>query len=1035
MDCNHGAISSDIEEIVKCESCGNFTWKHEGIRYLIPLLHIEIHKKRRYLVSARFSEQVFQFDKSFMIRSRLNADLDYLDGETKFPKLKSSKQSRNSRLKKIKSIISPYGLKLTRLSEATDLANNEPFMIHRIDTQIADLLSLKDAKINDETYSMPEKLVEKRYDEWNNLLTRGLYNPFGQTLRQEQLETIRKVLSRPGSLTIAALPTGFGKTRIAQYATYLIRKSKKYQWSNNDGDSGPTLIISPLVALMDDQRNKWNIDFGEVLKKAKDANGNPLEPLNCRFLTTADLERDPSKMEKLRNNEIDVLCCSPEDLIDPKVTRNHWLETFARMKVPFSMMVVDEAHIIGSWGSTIRPQFQLLNLVKNRLLQRNPMLRVLLMSATISLEEEVELIRLFSDNLHHEKMIEGKSSAIRTEKSATRPELYFDIRFDTNLKLDENLSKEEKIELRKQKNEERANLLLDELSEVSSSLDSKWNTKADGSKFRPDGRPSPILIYTPYPDIADQFLKPIAIKTIGFGVKNAVTTYTGKTGPTLRLSRLNRFVENDISAMIATSAFGMGVDKPDLWAVGYYGMPFSLSDLYQGFGRAARNSDWNVNYSEKSGFCLGVIFGKIRPFKPNMQIALTTERLTNMLTQEGTYFTENGYLVIDIAQGVENNVWETIISKSNNRVKKSKNEDEDKGEDDDEGNDGQTYDIVQQLQSQNHITNNSTKEVQNNFNKIFAENLARLRSIKEKFSLRLWALACLQRAGAIEVLGFHPAILFNDESEQITLKSELINSGYSGVMEQLGRQGENNFITPVNSNGQPQNRMLVVKIHEDFSDFSKLKEKIQNGLNQLKQRHTEGSNKLSEFIELAKNGKGGCFRQKFSPVVGIPEGVEKTCVEQIKYNIANKTGKLVIPCSICRTDSFISERIDSEKLMILDSQIKSALINPYVKEHQKKSDPYSLVIEKINRSEDCDYYGDLDNETYLDGNYNISKNLNSKMIKFDLIDNNDSIIGEVEVKDSIATVKTKNSILDWDCYSYIVVEKNNSYAELTDNIQ
>ena len=1030
MDCNHDAISSDIEEITKCESCGNFTWKHDGKRYLIPLLHIDIHKKRQYLVSARFSEQVFQFDKSFMIRSRLNADLDFLDGETKFPKLESSKQSRNSRLKKIKEIISPYGLKLTRLSEANDLANNEPFMIHRIDTQITDLLSLKDAKINDEPYSIPEQLVEKRYEEWNKLLTDRLFNPFGQALKQKQLETIRKVLSRPGSLTIAALPTGFGKTRIAQYATYLIRKSKKYQWSNNDGDSGPTLIISPLVALMDDQRNKWNIDFGEVLKKAKDADENPLEPLNCRFLTTADLERDPSKMEKLRNNEIDVLCCSPEDLIDPKVTRNHWLETFARMKVPFSMMVVDEAHIIGSWGSTIRPQFQLLNLVKNRLLQRNPMLRVLLMSATISLEEEVELIRLFSDNLHYDKRIDGESSAIRTEKSATRPELYFDIRYDTNVKLDDNLSQEEKIVLRKQKNEERANLLIEELSEVSNSLDSKWNLRANGSKFRSDGRPSPVLIYTPYPDVAEKFLKPIAIKIIGPN-KKSVTTYTGKTGPTLRLSRLNQFVENKISAMIATSAFGMGVDKPDLWAVGYYGMPFSLSDLYQGFGRAARESDWDVNYSEKSGYCLGIIYGKVRSFKPNMQIALTTERLTNMLTQEGTYFTENGYLVIDIAQGVEDNVWETSISKSNNKAKKAKleDEDEDVSEDDDEGNDGQTYDIVQLLQSQNHITNNSTKEVRDNFNKIFSENLARLRSIKEKFSLRLWALACLQRAGTIEVLGFHPAILFSDELEQITLKSELTNSGYSGVMEQLGRQGENNFITPVNSNGQPQNRMLVVKIHEDFSDFSKLKEKIQNGLNLLKQRHTEGSNKLSEFIELAKNGKGGCFRQKFSPVVGIPEGVEKTCVEQIKENISQKNGKIVLPCSICRTDDYIQRKINQNEIMILTSEVRSALVNPGKIATQEKRKSWLLKIYKSKRSNECKY-NDKYNFRYLQGTYEYSKSDEFNLNEVDIIDEEENKIGKI-ILDKYAEVKTNNAEL-WGQYSAITLSKDNTVAELTD---
>ena len=132
---------------------------------------------------------------------------------------------------------------------------------------------------------------------------------------------------------------------------------------------------------------------------------------------------------------------------------------------------------------------------------------------------------------------------------------------------------------------------------------------------------------------------------------------------------------------------------------------------------------------------------------------------------------------------------------------------------DDDGNDGQTYDIVQQLISQNNISNNSTKTATDNFNKLFKQNLAKERSIREKFSLRLWALACLQRSGAIEVLGFHPPILFNDGTELVRLEDELSKpSGYSGVMEQLSRQGRNKFLTPTDLNGQAQKRMLVVKI-------------------------------------------------------------------------------------------------------------------------------------------------------------------------------------------------------------------------------
>ena len=78
----------------------------------------------------------------------------------------------------------------------------------------------------------PKVLKDERFEDWYKMLT-GLWNPFTQGFKTKQLETINQVLSRPGSLTIAALPTGFGKTRIAQVATYLIRKTKNHNnWSD-----------------------------------------------------------------------------------------------------------------------------------------------------------------------------------------------------------------------------------------------------------------------------------------------------------------------------------------------------------------------------------------------------------------------------------------------------------------------------------------------------------------------------------------------------------------------------------------------------------------------------------------------------------------------------------------------------------------------------------------------------------------------------------------------------------------------------------
>ena len=69
------------------------------------------------------------------------------------------------------------------------------------------------------------------------------------------------------------------------------------------------------------------------------------------------------------------------------------------MPRPFSAMIIDEAHVVGDWGASIIPTFQLLPMVKNQLMFRNPDLRLLLLSATISVEEEKELVTLFREGL------------------------------------------------------------------------------------------------------------------------------------------------------------------------------------------------------------------------------------------------------------------------------------------------------------------------------------------------------------------------------------------------------------------------------------------------------------------------------------------------------------------------------------------------------------------------------------------------------------------------------------------------------------
>ena len=70
-------------------------------------------------------------------------------------------------------------------------------------------------------------------------------------------------------------------------------------------------------------------------------------------------------------------------------------EVFRRMKTPFSTLVIDEAHLVGDWGSSFRSNFLLLGQLMHRMIELNPGLRVVLQSATITKNERKELITLF----------------------------------------------------------------------------------------------------------------------------------------------------------------------------------------------------------------------------------------------------------------------------------------------------------------------------------------------------------------------------------------------------------------------------------------------------------------------------------------------------------------------------------------------------------------------------------------------------------------------------------------------------------------
>ena len=285
--------------------------------------------------------------EDFPIRTRLNQDLDYIDGQTALPgrHLTIFIPEQAHYFVIVNSAIRTEGNQIGRQWGFGQYRTNLDSQRRRtsfLHPGFSRRLRLHRCAIPEET--------DPRWSEWEGIVTGQGAQMFGQQFKELQKESLSRILSKPRSLTIVGLPTGFGKTRIPQSATKLIR-------STSGGDQGPTLIISPLISLMDDQRREWNALFKGEMK--------------FRFITAAETTDKRKIYNELLNDEIDVLCCSPDSIIRPRRgVQPHWIEAIQEMENPFSLLVVDEAHTIADWGASIRPEFQLLDTVKRLILRR-----------------------------------------------------------------------------------------------------------------------------------------------------------------------------------------------------------------------------------------------------------------------------------------------------------------------------------------------------------------------------------------------------------------------------------------------------------------------------------------------------------------------------------------------------------------------------------------------------------------------------------------------------------------------------------------
>ena len=311
--------------------------------------------------------------------------------------------------------------------------------------------------------------------------------------RKGQQEAIRHLVEGRGRQLLVQ-KTGWGKSFIYFIATRLLREA----------GLGPTLLVSPLLALMRNQ-------IGAA------------ERMGVRARTiNSDNQEDWDSVEgAIRADTVDIVLISPERLANERF-RN---QVLAEVAQHIGLLVIDEAHCISDWGHDFRPHYRL---IERMLRILPPSLRLLATTATANARVMTDL-----------EVILGPGLAV-LRGDLSRPSLALQT-------------------IRMAGQAERLAWL------------AQWLPSLPGSG----------IVYTL--TVRDAHL--VAAWLVSRGIE--VAAYTGKTGPD-RVALEQALLDDKVKALVATTALGMGFDKPDLAFVIHYQTPASVVAYYQQVGRAGR---------------------------------------------------------------------------------------------------------------------------------------------------------------------------------------------------------------------------------------------------------------------------------------------------------------------------------------------------------------------------------------------------------------------------------------------------------------